>query len=351
MVNAAASSVAVTVKLFAAPRSRIAWMPAGMESCRKPGRLGEDQHVVRGVGGDWPGWPGRCRRCRRATAAAAPTDVSEESAHVALPVAEGSARTARRARPVPARSGQGPLLVGGAGAGPQVDDACCRRSCCRRRPGTCRTTGCGGCRRPAAAQFCAPVPLQVQSWILVPSAVPPPDTSRHLPSDSQRAVRRGVQVCAGAAVAGVDLDLGAVGGGGAAHVQALAGQALDRPGAGRRRAGDEGEGVHVEQRARCPPGEDQVERGGAGRRAGDRSPVTWRRSPSRRSPAPSPSRAACRWPSRPGLEGAAGTRRGDPGGERGRRCSACTASNEIQSPLSMSPTVLPPSAVALVERV
>ncbi len=35
-VNAAASSVAVTVKPLAEPRSRIAWTPAGMESCRKP---------------------------------------------------------------------------------------------------------------------------------------------------------------------------------------------------------------------------------------------------------------------------------------------------------------------------
>jgi hypothetical protein len=34
VVNAAASSVAVTVKVLAAPSSRIAWMPAGMESCR-----------------------------------------------------------------------------------------------------------------------------------------------------------------------------------------------------------------------------------------------------------------------------------------------------------------------------
>ena len=39
VVKAAASSVAVTVKLFAAPRSRIAWMPAGIESCRKPAVL------------------------------------------------------------------------------------------------------------------------------------------------------------------------------------------------------------------------------------------------------------------------------------------------------------------------
>ncbi len=33
-----------------------------------------------------------------------------------------------------------------------------------------------------ADQFWAAVPLQVQSWIFVPSAVPPPLTSRHLPS-------------------------------------------------------------------------------------------------------------------------------------------------------------------------
>jgi hypothetical protein len=39
VVNAAASSVAATVKLLAAPRSRIAWMPCGIESCRKPAVL------------------------------------------------------------------------------------------------------------------------------------------------------------------------------------------------------------------------------------------------------------------------------------------------------------------------
>ncbi len=39
VVNAFASSVAVTVKLLAAPRSRISWMPCGIESCRKPAVL------------------------------------------------------------------------------------------------------------------------------------------------------------------------------------------------------------------------------------------------------------------------------------------------------------------------
>ncbi len=38
-VNTLLSSVAVTVNPFAAPRSRIAWMPAGIESCRKPAVL------------------------------------------------------------------------------------------------------------------------------------------------------------------------------------------------------------------------------------------------------------------------------------------------------------------------
>ena len=35
---------------------------------------------------------------------------------------------------------------------------------------------------PWGVHCCAPVPLQVHSWILVPSAVPAPETSRHLPS-------------------------------------------------------------------------------------------------------------------------------------------------------------------------
>ncbi|RGC66089.1 hypothetical protein C5N14_25400 [Micromonospora sp. MW-13] len=39
VLNAAASSVAVTVKLLAAPRSRTAWVPTAMESCRKPAVL------------------------------------------------------------------------------------------------------------------------------------------------------------------------------------------------------------------------------------------------------------------------------------------------------------------------
>jgi hypothetical protein len=36
VVNCAESSVVVTVKLLAAPSSRIICRPAGMESCRKP---------------------------------------------------------------------------------------------------------------------------------------------------------------------------------------------------------------------------------------------------------------------------------------------------------------------------
>ncbi len=39
VVNWAASSVAVTVKLFAAPSSRTACVPTAMESCRKPAVL------------------------------------------------------------------------------------------------------------------------------------------------------------------------------------------------------------------------------------------------------------------------------------------------------------------------
>jgi hypothetical protein len=39
VVNAAPSSVAVTAKSFAAPSSWIAWIPAGMESCRNPAVL------------------------------------------------------------------------------------------------------------------------------------------------------------------------------------------------------------------------------------------------------------------------------------------------------------------------
>ena len=38
-VKAAASSVAVTVKPLAVPSCRMAAMPAGMESCRKPAVL------------------------------------------------------------------------------------------------------------------------------------------------------------------------------------------------------------------------------------------------------------------------------------------------------------------------
>lgn len=39
VVNWPPSSVAVTVKLFPAPRSRMAWVPTAMESCRKPAVL------------------------------------------------------------------------------------------------------------------------------------------------------------------------------------------------------------------------------------------------------------------------------------------------------------------------
>src|SRR5205823_2780800 len=38
-LNWVASSVAVTVKLLAAPSSRIVWMPTAIESCRKPAVL------------------------------------------------------------------------------------------------------------------------------------------------------------------------------------------------------------------------------------------------------------------------------------------------------------------------
>ncbi|GGK89150.1 hypothetical protein GCM10007964_34810 [Sphaerisporangium melleum] len=38
-VKAVASSVAVTPKSPVTPRSRMAWTPAGMESCRKPAVL------------------------------------------------------------------------------------------------------------------------------------------------------------------------------------------------------------------------------------------------------------------------------------------------------------------------
>ena len=60
VVNASASSVAVTVKLLAAPRSRMVWMPDRDRVVAEPGGLGEDQHVVRVVGGH--------RRCRAAGA-------------------------------------------------------------------------------------------------------------------------------------------------------------------------------------------------------------------------------------------------------------------------------------------
>jgi len=42
-LNWVASSVASTAKLFAVPRSRIVWMPVGMESWRNP-RLAEHEH-------------------------------------------------------------------------------------------------------------------------------------------------------------------------------------------------------------------------------------------------------------------------------------------------------------------
>ncbi len=108
------------------------------------------------------------------------------------------------------------------------------------------------CRRPAATQFCAPVPLQVQSWILVPSAVPPPETSRHLPSALQRAARRHRPGLRGGAVAGVELDLRAVGGAAPLSTSRhLPPSPTIGPVAGPA-AGGEGERVHVEQ-APAPP--------------------------------------------------------------------------------------------------
>src|SRR5690348_7056842 len=45
-------------------------------------------------------------------------------------------------------------------------------------------------------QTCAPVPLHVYSCTSVPLAVPPPDTSRHLPSDCSWLAEVSVQDCA-----------------------------------------------------------------------------------------------------------------------------------------------------------
>ncbi len=53
-LNIAASSVAVTVKSLPAARSLIAWMPAGIESCRKPAVLLKIKALK--VSSPWPGW-------------------------------------------------------------------------------------------------------------------------------------------------------------------------------------------------------------------------------------------------------------------------------------------------------
>ena len=146
---------------------------------------------------------------------------------------------------------------------------CRRRGCCRTRRGTCPDcrVDAAGCSA-SGAQFWAPVPLQVQSWIFVPSAVPPPATSRHLPSARSVCPVRGPRL-RGGAVAGVELDLRAVGGARRCARRDTCRPAR-RPARCRRRAaaGGERERVDVEERA------------GAGRR---RSGRAWWCPPARRS--------------------------------------------------------------------
>ena len=84
MVNAAASSVAVTVKLLAVPRSRIAWMPAGMASCRKPAVL-EKTSTSYGASAAPAGVAGR-GQAMAATAAGRTEGGSDESAHDRSPL-------------------------------------------------------------------------------------------------------------------------------------------------------------------------------------------------------------------------------------------------------------------------
>src|ERR1700704_619193 len=71
-VKRVSSSVASTVKLLAAPRVRMAWMPAGIESCRKPVVL-EKTSTLNGAAAALPGaaWLGAAvaRRARAVHAA------------------------------------------------------------------------------------------------------------------------------------------------------------------------------------------------------------------------------------------------------------------------------------------
>ncbi len=155
-------------------------------------RLGEDEHVVRGsVGGD-------CRaRGNGAREHCCDDDgCAENSAHVTLPV-RGSGDALRG---VP-RRGPRCRVHFWLAAVVQVHRlrVCCRRSC---RPLRSRHLPELGLRRvPLAcgAQFCAPLPLQVYSWIFVPSAVAAPATSRHLPR-ARRLLPSRVQFCAALAL-------------------------------------------------------------------------------------------------------------------------------------------------------
>ena len=143
MVNAAASSVAVTVKLFAAPRSRIAWMPAGDRVVPEAGGLGEHQHVVRrrrrrrpGMRRAWEHGGEGEQRPRRGRS---------RSLRMVPPVRRGRRAPGECAGAGLVRSGQGPLLVGRAA-------------------------------------------MQVHRCTTVPSAELLPDTSRHLPDCGLRSV-------------------------------------------------------------------------------------------------------------------------------------------------------------------
>ncbi len=68
----------------------------------------------------------------------------------------------------------------------------------------------------------APLPLHVHSWTLVPSALPPTDTSRHLASACSEPSPWTAHFWAPPPAARPDLHLGAVGGLGVVDVQALA---------------------------------------------------------------------------------------------------------------------------------
>ena len=122
VVNAVASSVAVTVKLLAAPRSRIAWMPTAIESCRKPAVL-QKTRTSYGVSAALAGG----RAARRSGEASDAGGAESRVLHEACP--------GRRLASV---SWQAPASGWRRRCRSRGESGCRRRSCCRRRRDTCR---------------------------------------------------------------------------------------------------------------------------------------------------------------------------------------------------------------------